>query len=241
MNKIDINLLLYIKKFKNTFCTPKVKFWYYDYDQKFVKNKKNKIIYNLLSRIWFFPINIMSRYWHNISEGDNHNYKKYSKVDVSAKILLEKVIKFSDKKKDKILDLGCNVGRHLNYLKKKNFKRLHGVDICKLSIKKSTLIFPNLKKINLKCASFEDYLVNTQNDEFDIIYTHGATIELIKPTFPLISELSRVTKKYIILLIREDAYTYPRFWRIEFKFNGLIIEYNKVLKNGQSLLVLKKK
>ena len=111
----------------------------------------------------------------------------------------------------------------------------------KLSIRKSTLIFPNLKKINLKCASFEDYLVNAQNDEFDIIYTHGATIELIKPTFPLISELSRVTKKYIILLIREDAYTYPRFWRIEFKFNGLIIEYNKLLKNGQSLLVLKKK
>ena len=202
MNKMDINLLLYIKKFKNTFCTPKVKFWYYDYDQKFVKNKKNKIIYNLLSRIWFFPINIMSRYWHNISEGDSHNYEKYSKVDVSAKILLEKVIKFSDKKKDKILDLGCNVGRHLNYLKEKNFKRLHGVDICKLSIRKSTLIFPNLKKINLKCASFEDYLVNAQNDEFDIIYTHGATIELIKPTFPLISELSRVTKKYIILLIR---------------------------------------
>tara|TARA_Y100000389_G_C17451524_1_gene515153 strand:+ start:1402 stop:2136 length:735 start_codon:yes stop_codon:yes gene_type:complete len=237
---MNLTILILIKKIINTFLTPKIKFFYYNYDKKFIKNNKNRIVYNILGRIWFFPINIMSRYWHNIIQEDNHNYKKYNKIDKSAQILLKKVIKFSNKKNDKILDLGCNVGRHLNFLKKNNFKQLYGVDICKLSIKKSTQVFPNLKKINLKCASFENYLVNTLNDEFDIIYTHGATVELIKPTFPLIAELSRVTKKYIILLINENGQKYPRFWRFEFNFNSLNIEHYKILKNGHTLFVLKK-
>ena len=38
-------------------------------------------------------------------------------LDNSAKIMLGKVKKYSINKNIKILDLGCNVGRHLNYLK----------------------------------------------------------------------------------------------------------------------------
>lgn len=234
------NLSTTLKKLINSFLTPRFKFWYFDYDKKFIKNKKKTFIFNLLSRVWFFPINIMSRYWHNITEQDNHSYKKYDKIDNIAITLLNTVIKFSNKEQDRVLDLGCNIGRHLNFLKKKKFKKLSGVDICKLSIKKSTQIFPSLKDVNLKCGSLENYLVNIKNDKFDLIYTHGATIELVKPTFPLISELSRVTKKYLILLINENGHKYPRFWRIEFKINSLILIYSKILKNGQSLLVLKK-
>ena len=91
---MNLTTLILIKKTINTFLTPKIKFFYYNYDKKFIKNKKNRIIFNILGRIWFIPINIMSRYWHNIIEGDNHNYKKYNKIDKSAQILLKKVIKF---------------------------------------------------------------------------------------------------------------------------------------------------
>ena len=206
-----MNIVLFLKKVLNTFLTPRYKFWYFDYDRKFVKIKKNQILFNLLSRIWFLPIDIQARYWHNITIKDNHNYHKYKKIDKRAKILLKAVIDCSNKKNDKILDLGSNVGRHLNYLTKKKFINLNGVDICKLSIDKSKKIFPKLKKINLRCSSFENYLVNSKNGEFDIIYTHGATIEMVKPTFPLVSELFRVSKKYIILLINENGHKFPVF------------------------------
>ena len=75
---------------------------------------------------------------------------------------------------------------------------------------------------------------------FDIVYTMGATIELVKPTFPLAKELSRVTTKYLILLIDENGHSYPRFWRLEFKNNGFSLRYSKILKNTLSLLVFKK-
>jgi SAM-dependent methyltransferase len=235
---MSFNLLVFLKKNKNTFCTPRFKTWYYDYDKKFIKNK-DFFLFKLLSKFWFFPVNTYSKYWHNIGEKGSHNYKNYTKIDYYSKILLNAVIKFSDKK-DEILDLGCNIGRHLNFLKKKNYKNLNGVDISKFAIKKSTLIFPNLKKINLKCNSIENYLINVKNKKFDIVYTMGATIELVKPTFPLVQELSRVTKKYLILFIDENGHSYPRFWRFEFKINGFRIVYSKILKNKQSFLVFEK-
>ena len=83
-------------------------------------------------------------------------------------------------------------------------------------------------------------MVNIKQKNFDIVYTHGATIELLKPTFPLASELSRVTKKYLILLIQENGHQYPRFWRLEFRINGFSLEHSKILKTGASLLVFKK-
>jgi SAM-dependent methyltransferase len=233
-----LNLLVFLKKIKNTFCTPRFKFWYYDYDKKFIRNK-DLFLFKLLCKLWFFPVNTYSKYWHNIGVNGNHNYKKYVKIDYYSKILLNAVIKFSNKE-DEILDLGCNIGRHLNFLKKKKYKKLNGVDIGKFAIKKSTLIFPNLKKINLKCNSIENYLINAKNKKFDIVYTMGATIELVKPTFPLAQELSRVIRKYLILLIDENGHSYPRFWRLEFKINGFCLKYSKILKNTTSLLVFKK-
>ena len=232
------NLLVFLKKIKNTFLTPRFKFWYYDYDKKFIKNK-DLFLFKLLSKLWFFPVNTYSKYWYSIGAKGNHNYKNYVKIDYYSKILLNAVIKFSNKE-DEILDLGCNIGRHLNFLKKKKYKKLNGVDIAKFAIKKSTLIFPNLKKINLKCISIENYLINAKKKNFDVVYTMGATIELVKPTFPLAEELSRVTKKYLILLINENGHSFPRFWRLEFKINGFSLKYSKILKNKLSLIVFKK-
>lgn len=235
---MSLNITVYLKKIKNTFLTPRFKSWYYDYDKKFIK-KSNSFLFRLLSKFWFFPIEVYSKYWYESGKIGNHNINNFLKIDYNSRLLINTVIKFSDKE-DKILDMCCNIGRHLNYLKNKKFKKLNGFDISKFAINNSTLIFPNLKKINLKCSSLENFLVNTKKKKFDIVYTVGATIELIKPTFPLAQELSRITKKYLILLIDENGHSYPRFWRFEFKINGFSLQFSKILKNKRSLLVFKK-
>ena len=88
----------------------------------------------------------MSRYWHNASEKSVHSFQYYKELNYEAKFLLNKVKKYSLSKNSKILDLGCNVGRHLNFLKKNGYRNLYGVDIGKLAIKNSKKFFPNLKK-----------------------------------------------------------------------------------------------
>ena len=237
------NFIIYLKKIKNTFLTPRWNNIYSNFDNIFLKNKRNKHFFWFLNKFWFLPYEINSRYWHTANENSNHSYKHYQELNDEAKLLLEKVKKYSFNKNIKILDLGCNVGRHLNSLKKHGYNNLYGIDIGKIPVKKSKKYFSNLKDANIECASFENYLYRTKNNFFEMIYTHGATIELTKPTFPLISQISRVLKNngFFILLIDENGHSYPRFWRHEFAKNNLTLVYCKKLKGNHTLFALNKK
>ena len=57
--------------------------------------------------------------------------------------------------------------------------------------------------------------MNSKNGEFDIIYTHGATIEMVKPTFPLY--LSYLECLKIHNSINNEMSQISSFLEIEFK------------------------
>lgn len=233
--------MIYIKKIINTFLTPTWDNIYKNFNNSFVKNKKKNYLFYILSKFWFLPHDYTYRYWHRANISSKHYYTSYVALDAHARILIDKVQKYSFKS-SKILDLGCNVGRHLSELKKLGYNNLYGVDIGKIPITKSKKIFSNLKKVKNVCSSFEEYLFKTPDNFFNLIYTHGATIELVKPTFPLISQLYRVLANsgYLILLIDENGHSYPRFWRYEFKLNNLSIVRAKYISKSLTLFVLKK-
>jgi SAM-dependent methyltransferase len=228
--------IIVIKKIFNTFLTPR----YYKFYINIKKNINNKNkFFNLLSRLWFVPSVNDLKYWRNVKSTDNrHGIVHYSKFSTGSKDLIAKIKKYS-KKDSKILDLCCNVGRYLNFLNSKGYKNLYGVDINKdaISIAKKNM------RLNLTCSPIENYLLKQKNNYFDITYTHGATIELIKPTFNLVSEITRITKLYVIILISE-IYHYPRFWRYEFQKNNFNIIDIKILNNTskdfRSLIIFKK-
>jgi SAM-dependent methyltransferase len=232
--------MILIKKIINTFLTPRWKHVYKNFNIDFVKKKKNFIFY-ILSKFWFMPHDYTYQYWHKANIYSKHYFSHYLTLDPKARILIKQVQKYSSTS-NKILDLGCNVGRHLSELKKLGYSDLHGVDIGKIPIAQSKKIFLNLKRVKNVCSSFEEYLFKTPNNFFNLIYTHGATIELIKPTFPLISQLHRVLDNggYLVFLIDENGHSYPRFWRYEFKLNNLSIVKAKNIDKNTTLFVLKK-
>jgi len=82
-------------------------------------------------------------------------------------------------------------------------------------------------------------LFNSKDNFYDILFSRGASVELIPPTFDLIKEISRVTKNFVILFISENGHAYPRFWRYEFKKNNMKLIFNKKYKSD-TLLVFKK-
>jgi SAM-dependent methyltransferase len=232
--------MILIKKIINTFLTPRWKHVYKNFNIDFVKKKKNFLFY-ILSKFWFMPHDYTYQYWHKANIYSKHYFSHYLTLDPKARILIKQVQKYSSTS-NKILDLGCNVGRHLSELKKLGYSNLYGVDIGKIPIAKSKKIFLNLKRVKNVCSSFEEYLFKTPNNFFNLIYTHGATIELIKPTFPLISQLHRVLDNggYLVFLIDENGHSYPRFWRYEFKLNNLSIVKAKNIGKNTTLFVLKK-
>ena len=100
-------------------------------------------------------------------------------------------------------------------------------------------VFKKLKKAKVVHSSAESFLLNSKDNFYDILFSRGASVELIPSTFDLIKEISRVTKSFVILFINENGHSYPRFWRYEFRKNNMRLIFNKKYESS-TLLVFKK-
>ena len=129
----------------------------------------------------------------------------------------------------------------LNSLSQKGYSHLNGFDINKTAIDQSRRTFTKLNNKKLIAKSAEEYLPHRKNNEFDIVFSLTASLELIPANFPLIKEISRVTKKYFICLINEEGQAYPRFWIYEFKKNNFEIVKRYKTRDFLTMFVLKKK
>ncbi len=242
MLKAFFNKILY------TFLTPQF-LWKHvikDYDPSHSLDISNfqKILFKFF---WFWPTLYRVRTWVNAGPDDGHGYKKFINMDGKANVLMKEVVYFSSNKNNKILDLGCNVGRCLNYLKDRGYSDLYGVDVSIPAVNVMRDIFPNLYNVaHVETKTFQEFLLNSKDKYFDIIYTLGATVELVPPSFPLIKELTRVANKYVIFMISENGHWYSRFWEYEFSTHSftLIKKYfysqDKNMKGDMVLFVFKR-
>jgi len=123
-----------------------------------------------------------------------------------------------------ILDLGCNCGYYLSLLKKEGYRNLSGIDISPAAIQygKEHL---GLSDVVLMVGSFEEILPKFAADgtQFDLVYTLGATIEIVHPSFDIIDHICKISKRFVVLIINESSHSYPRFWEYEFNRNGFLM------------------
>ena len=108
--------------------------------------------------------------------------------------------------------MGANCGRFPNNLLDSGYKNLYAVDISNVAYNHLKIIFPDLyKNINYSVTPFENFFEKIPDNFFDITFTMGATIDLVHPTFDIVKEISRVTKKYSILQLQKSGPPYIRF------------------------------
>ena len=123
----------------------------------------------------------------------------YQRLQPSSFNTLGLLFYYADKD-DSILEIGCNVGRHLKVLRQRGYKKSEGVEINK-----------NCKKYRLiDEIAFEDvdhFL--KKNKKFDIVFTHGNVIQFLSlKTFNRIFE---ITNKYIILSNEDKIPFFKRY------------------------------
>ena len=248
--------IIYLTKFKNTFLYPRsstfFKFLIKDFEYNYYLNNVNisllKKYYILIKKIfsfffWFFPtIEISNTKQWIIGDLDKNKsplcFLKFRKKD---KILLKIINNFSKRIPNvKILDFCCNNGRFLRGLNIKHALKIDGVDIMKSAVILSKKI--NNRNINIYHDFGQRFLLKSRDNKWDIVFSVGATIELIHPSFDVIKELCRITSNYLILLISENDHAYPRFYCYEIENqNFSIIEYKKKFNDTQALIVAKKR
>jgi SAM-dependent methyltransferase len=178
---------------------------------------------------------------------ETYSTNNFDEMDPASIALLDEVKSLAIDKNTSILDMGCNVGRHLNNLYQDGWKNLNGVDFSATAISDMANRYPEMhNNIKTTVASFQEFLPYCK-DGYDLIYTRGATFELVPPSFNLIKNVCRVAKTYVVLVISEAGHAYPRCWEYEFARQGFELvhlrrpaEKNSVNQQHLSLLTFKR-
>lgn len=166
----------------------------------------------------------LHEYWKHPTDAGNEPraYLKGQKILTDA---LLTVMECYGNKTDKILEIGCNVGRNLNSLYKEGFKNLNGIEINQEAIKIMRDYYPEMYSAStIFESSVEDKIKEFQDDEFDVIFTMAVLMHIHKNSEWIFSEIVRITKKYLVIIEDEKGVArknFPRNYKKIFESFGM--------------------
>jgi SAM-dependent methyltransferase len=173
---------------------------------------------------WFWPRIIDAKAWARGAEGRSQTPLNYIDLDIPSELLLKEVMRYAPDRSSTILDVGCNSGRDLNALYQSGYRNLAGVDAMGAALELFKCKFPETAKCaNISHDLFQRFLRRQKDRSYDLIYSHGGTLELVHPSFDIVRHLCRVARKHVVLYINEHGHAYPRFWIYEFRRRGFYL------------------
>jgi len=125
----------------------------------------------------------------------------------------------------KILEVGCNVGRNLDYLHRAGFTKLSGIEINQQAIELFRLTFPRtIRDTSIYNLPVEKAIKDLKDEQFDIVFTM-AVLQHIHPSSEWVfKEIARITKSYLLTIEDEQATTwlcFPRNYKDVFEKAGM--------------------
>lgn len=165
----------------------------------------------------------LHEYWKKPWDGNNLP-ESYLRGEEKSKFLVEIVKKYSTSNA-KILEIGCNVGRNLNYLFLNGFKNLEGIEISDEAVQLLKHTYPEMERhTKIHNAAVEEIIREFRDYEFDIVFTM-AVLEHVHPDSEWIfSEIVRITNHILVTI--EDEYAaswraFPRNYKRVFTHLGM--------------------
>ena len=188
---------------------------------------------------WFWPRISDAGAWVESTESAGWNPRSYLRE--SPRPLLQYLLSTASADSS-VLDLGCNCGSDLDVLRRAGFTNLYGVDAGRDALRLFQQRFPQTWEMaDVRHDLFQHFLLTAPTDFVDVIHSHGATIELVHPSFPVIRHMCRVAREAIFIQISEDGHSYPRDYIKEFARHGFVVRHAERFSpalDGQSLLYL---
>lgn len=153
----------------------------------------NRVMRNLLP--WFWPQIVEAKLWAAAAEELRYapsNYKRTNPRPLLSMLLRDVPKGWS------ILDLGCNMGADLSIMRANGYSELYGVDAGRRAIELFAISFPEtFREERIERNLFQRYLLRQKSRAFDVVYSHGATLELVHPSFPIVKEICRVARRAV--------------------------------------------
>lgn len=149
-------------------------------------------------------------YWSSRQIGHEHGPEKYIKEDIITFTAFSDLLEVVNDDAS-FLEIGCNAGRHLNYLLEKGYRKLGGIEINEDSISKMMKdVFPELYEIGkFYIGNAAEEIKRIPDNSYDVTFSI-AVLEHIHPEdISLFKDMVRVTKKYVAVMTTENSKVGP--------------------------------
>jgi SAM-dependent methyltransferase len=165
--------------------------------------------------------------------------KTYIKEDNSIYELFRDVLPYLDKDSP-ILEIGCNVGRSLNYLNTQGYRNLTGIEIGPKAVELMKATFPDMyNNSKILIGDAPNVIKGLNTDEFDLVFCHSVLVNIHPKYNYIFEEMARVSKKFILILENEGSYTaYPRDFKKMFEKQRYKMIVSKVFSGACSSLAV---
>jgi SAM-dependent methyltransferase len=154
----------------------------------------------------------------------NNQPEDYLHAPLDRSRLLYRLLRRLELENPSLLELGCNVGRNLNYLQTCGLSRLSGIEInpraIELMAQHYPLLFDRGRIYNLPA---EDVLAMFGDGEFDVVYTMAVLVHIHPDSEWIFAELARIAGRGIVLVEDEQVsslWHFPRNYRNIFEALG---------------------
>lgn len=125
----------------------------------------------------------------------------------------------------RILEIGCNVGRNLNYLFLAGFKELSGIEISEKAVQLLKQSYPKMAGHASICnKSVEESIRDFEDNEFDVVFTMAVLEHVHEDSEWIFSEIVRITRGFLITIEDERCVSwkhFPRNYKAVFEFEGM--------------------
>jgi len=194
------------------------------FNPKFVRVTDNRFFYSDDNVEYEIPAQSIHAYWKTPNAEYNKPEDYFKTGQDRSKDLVSLFDRFCSKE-DKIMELGCNIGRNLHYLCEAGYKNLSGIDINQHSIDLSKTYYPDtVAKMPLKCTSIEDHFITMDNNEVDTMFTLGVLMHIHPSSIWIFRYMAELINKHIIIGEEEGSFNtrvFPRDYKKIFEGVGL--------------------
>ena len=158
-------------------------------------------------------LNELHRYWRQ--PWDRNNLPEdYLKGKARSQFLVEIIKRFATSKKERILEIGCNVGRNLNYLFLAEFRNLEGIEISENAVKLLEQSYPEMaSQTKIYNASIEEKIKQFRDCEFDIVFTMAVLEHIHTDSEWIFPKIAKITKNFLITIEDEHGISWKHFPR----------------------------
>jgi SAM-dependent methyltransferase len=138
-----------------------------------------------------------------------------------------------------ILEIGCNAGRSLNYLFRKGYRNLTGIEIGAQALETFKKAFPEVYgSTSIIQGNVVEEIRKLESKSFDLVFTHSVLVNIEAKHNHIFREMCRICRGYILTLESEgSARVFPRHFQKMFEKHGFaMVSYRWLVWNNNKKL-----